>query len=39
LPDAEVRDYTDQTLQLKYATNWQAYMEMMAVPGDYSYLS
>lgn len=37
LPDAEVRNYTDQTLQLRYATNWQAYKEMMATPGEYSF--
>ena len=37
LPDTEVRNYTDQTLQLRYATNWQAYKEMMATPGEYSF--
>jgi len=39
LPDAEVRNYTDQVLQLKYAINWQAYMEMMATPGEYLFLA
>lgn len=36
LPEADVCNYTDEVLQLKYANNWQAYKELMAIPGKQS---